>query len=152
MKSAFVSVLFAAGLFCIASCARTPENMSRSQSQPNDVYKIMTLAQWETAMRTGSLLTQLDRDDGFVHLSASRQLAGTLARFFAEEDHLILIQVDESQLGSKLVWEAPYPDDGRGGIFPHYYGDLKMSQSVEHWEIERGAFDLPLSVINQSEY
>ena len=152
MKSAFVSVLFAAGLFCIASGARTPENMSRSQSQPNDVYKIMTLAQWETAMRTGSLLTQLDRDDGFVHLSASRQLAGTLARFFAEEDHLILIQVDESQLGSKLVWEAPYPNDGRGGIFPHYYGDLKMSQSVEHWEIERGAFDLPLSVINQSEY
>lgn len=152
MKSAFVSVLFAAGLFCIASCARTPENMSRSQSQPNDVYKIMTLAQWETAMRTGSLLTQLDRDDGFVHLSASRQLAGTLARFFAEEDHLILIQVDESQLGSKLVWEAPYPNDGRGGIFPHYYGDLEMSQSVEYWEIERGAFDLPLSVINQSEY
>ncbi|MAV50667.1 MAG: hypothetical protein CME93_06875 [Hyphomonadaceae bacterium] len=151
MRAVWFKAICVAGLLSVTSCDGVSTNLSKSQTQPNDVYKIMTLEQWETATQTGSLTTDFDRNDGFVHLSASRQLAGTLARFFADEEQLVLIQVDESKLGSELVWEAPYPNDGRGGVFPHYYGDLLLSQSTEYWEIERGAFDLPLTVLNQSE-
>tara|TARA_B100001964_G_scaffold46771_1_gene52245 strand:+ start:233 stop:481 length:249 start_codon:yes stop_codon:yes gene_type:complete len=40
----------------------------------NDVYKILTLDEWEDASKTGFVVTELDKKDGFVHLSTSSQL------------------------------------------------------------------------------
>mgnify|MGYP001366646985 FL=1 len=48
----------------------------------NDVYKILTLEQWENASKTGFIVTELDKKDGFIHLSTSSQLALTLSLFF----------------------------------------------------------------------
>ena len=50
----------------------------------NDVYKILTIEQWENASKTGFIVTELDKKDGFVHLSSSSQLALTLSLFFTE--------------------------------------------------------------------
>jgi len=36
----------------------------------NDVYKILTLEEWENASKTGFVITELDKKDGFIHLSS----------------------------------------------------------------------------------
>jgi uncharacterized protein (DUF952 family) len=63
-----------------------------------------------------------DARDGFIHLSAASQIAGTLATHFAGQNDLVLIAVDAEQLGDRLKWET-----SRGGaLFPHLYGPLEL--------------------------
>jgi uncharacterized protein (DUF952 family) len=64
----------------------------------------------------------LCRRDGFIHFSTRDQLAGTLARFFAGADGLVLLMADARALASGLRWEAA-PD---GRLYPHYYGALPV--------------------------
>ena len=47
-------------------------------SMKHDVYKILTLEEWNTAKKNGKVITELDQNDGFVHLSTSNQLGLSL--------------------------------------------------------------------------
>ncbi|MEK9650425.1 MAG: DUF952 domain-containing protein, partial [Gammaproteobacteria bacterium] len=73
------------------------------------VYKILTLEEWDNAKKTGEITTNLDQQDGFIHLSRSYQLAGTLASFFNEFDSLILLEFEALELGDELIFEEPIP-------------------------------------------
>ena len=46
-----------------------------------------------------------DARDGFIHLSARHQVAGTLAKYFAGQRDLVLLAVDPERLGERLRWE-----------------------------------------------
>ena len=65
-----------------------------------------------------------DRQDGFLHFSTAAQLAETLARHYAGTDELLLLAVDETELGPALKWEISV---SRGERFPHLYGALCVS-------------------------
>ena len=88
--------------------------LSRSTTDRDDmqVFKIMTDAQWAAMQKTGMYRGSADdKRDGFIHLSTSQQLAGTLTRHFANTtDALMLIAIDAESLGDKLKWE-----EGRTG-------------------------------------
>ena len=71
----------------------------------NDLYKVLTISEWENANENGFIETSLDIEDGFVHLSSSKQLALTLSLYFESESKLILLQIDGSEFGSSLVHE-----------------------------------------------
>jgi 1,4-dihydroxy-6-naphthoate synthase len=82
--------------------------------------------------------------EGFVHLSFSEQLAGTLAAHFAECERLVLLELDTSALGNQLRYES-----SRGGaLFPHLHRELRSSDVCAHWALERsdGHWDLPREV------
>jgi len=64
-----------------------------------------------------------DKRDGFIHLSAAHQLAGTLAKHFKEQTDLVLIELDAAALGESLRWEPSRGND----LFPHQYGALQTS-------------------------
>ena len=117
----------------------------------NDVYKILTLEQWENASKTDSIVTELDKKDGFIHLSASSQLALTLSLFFAEHDKLVLLQLNQEEIKDSLIFEDPIPKGERSGSFPHLYTDLSVTQVSRVWHLERGAFILPKEILLQSE-
>ena len=53
----------------------------------NNVYKILTTEEWEQASKDGQIKTDLDKEDGFIHLSFASQLHSTLSRFFDESDN-----------------------------------------------------------------
>jgi uncharacterized protein (DUF952 family) len=94
------------------------------------IYKICTAAEWREAERSGVYRgSAVDRKDGFIHFSSSRQVEETAAKHFAGQDDLVLVAVDDAALGHRLKWE---PSRG-GGLFPHLYGDmyLKAVRSVE---------------------
>jgi uncharacterized protein (DUF952 family) len=87
------------------------------------VYKICPAAALQEARRRGRFSGSADdARDGFIHLSAGSQVAGTLAKYFAGQTDLVLLAVDVDRLGDRLRWEP-----SRGGeLFPHLYGALEL--------------------------
>ena len=119
----------------------------------NNIYKILRELEWEQAQESGQIITDLDKQDGFIHLSTASQLAATLAFFFKDSDYLQLLQLDLDKIDvKKLIYEAPYSNEGkRKNAFPHLYSQLMTNQITESWTIERAGFSLPEEVILQAE-
>ena len=119
----------------------------------NNVYKILREREWEEAQETGKIITELDKQDGFIHLSTAFQLTATLAFFFKDSNFLQLLQLDLAKIDNdQLIYEVQYPDQGnRKSTFPHLYSVLMTNQVSKSWTIRRGAFYLPEEVLLQAE-
>ena len=107
------------------------------------VFKILRSAEWE-AFRLRGVFSGSPDDlrDGFIHLSTLEQLEGTLARHFAGEAGLVLLQIQSDTLGPALKWE---PSRG-GALFPHHYADLPLEAVSRTFSIamtESGEHVLP---------
>ena len=101
----------------------------------DSVFKICAREEWRAAEAAGRYDGNADdARDGFIHLSAKDQVAGTLAKHYAGKTDLLLVSVDPDALGGALKWE---PSRG-GALFPHLYGSLPLSAVVEVAPIEAG--------------
>lgn len=91
------------------------------------VYKIMGAADWAEARRTGVVPTaDVDRRDGYIHLSTEDQVLETARLHFAGRGDLVAAAFAAEDLGDALKWEA-----SRGGaLFPHLYGGLMCGETV----------------------
>ena len=85
-------------------------------------------------------------EEGFVHLSLARQLAGTLAVHFAEAPRLALLELDAQALGADLVLEA----SRAGEDFPHLYRPIRRADLLASWCLERedGGHRLPEGLVS----
>jgi uncharacterized protein (DUF952 family) len=106
------------------------------------IYKICPADLWAQAERTGVFEgSPHDKADGFIHFSVARQVPGTLAKYYAGQDGLLLIAINESGL-TGLIYEP-----ARGGVlFPHLYRPLPLKHVVWQKPLTRdasGAFVLP---------
>ena len=86
-------------------------------------YKILTAGQWagwqDRGVFTGA---PIDIEDGYIHLSAADQVAGTAEKYFSGLRELVLVEVDLTMLGDDVRWEP-----SRGGqLFPHVYGTIPL--------------------------
>jgi uncharacterized protein (DUF952 family) len=91
------------------------------------LYKIMSRQEWETEAQGTYEGSEVDRRDGFIHLSAAHQVRATAQKHFAGKADLLLVSVAEEALGPSLKWEV-----SRGGdLFPHIYGPLPLSAVTE---------------------
>lgn len=88
------------------------------------IYKICPRALWREAEAAGRFEgAPLDRADGYIHFSTAAQTAETAARHFAGIADLLLLSVEEQELGPALRYEP-----SRGGeLFPHLYGPLPLT-------------------------
>jgi len=114
----------------------------------NKVYKVLTLGEWEEASKSGQIVTALDQQDGFVHLSSATQLNLTLSLYFSKEEKVILLQINESDIIVGLTYEHA---DKRGGEFAHFYGELSTDKISQSWHLDRSAFSLPEEVMLEAE-
>ncbi len=107
------------------------------------IFKICHRAEWERAAKAGAYSgSAKDQADGFLHFSTAEQLAGTLARYYADADDLVLVAVNADGLRADLKFE-PSRD---GALFPHLYAALPASAVVWVEAIGRdgvGGFVLP---------
>ena len=119
----------------------------------NKAYKVLKSNEWAEALSTGMIITDLDKRDGFIHLSTASQLAATLSFYFQDSEEVILLQLDLDKINKdKLLYEEPYSKEGkRKSPFPHLYSELRTDQIANVWTLERGAFKLPETVLLQSE-
>jgi uncharacterized protein (DUF952 family) len=89
------------------------------------IYKVLSRSEWSEAERDGMFRgSEVDRQDGYIHLSAANQVAQTIALWFANRDDLMLVAIEEGPLADALQWE---PSRG-GALFPHYYGPLSIER------------------------
>ena len=114
----------------------------------NKVYKVLTLEEWEEASKIGQIVTALDQQDGFVHLSSATQLNMTLSLYFLKEENVILLQINEGDIIEGLTYEYA---DKRGGEFAHFYGELSTDKISQSWHLDRSAFNLPEEVMLEAE-
>jgi uncharacterized protein (DUF952 family) len=88
------------------------------------LYKIMSRREWETAQANGLYEgSEVDRRDGFIHLSAAHQIRATAQKHFSGQTGLLLVSVAEEALAQSLKWEVSRGSD----LFPHIYGTLPLS-------------------------
>jgi uncharacterized protein (DUF952 family) len=104
------------------------------------VFKICRERDWQDALQTGRYLgSGDDLRDGFIHLSAAGQLAGTAARHFKDQPGLVLVALDAAMLGPALRWEV-----SRGGaLFPHHYAPIEVAAAVWVKPVPLGPDGLP---------
>lgn len=88
------------------------------------IHKILTADEWTRARHDGAYEgSELDRADGFIHLSADDQLHETARRHFAGRDGLMILTLDADHppLKTLIRWE---PSRG-GALFPHLHGVMR---------------------------
>ena len=123
-------------------------NTKTLSAKEKKVYKVLTLGEWEEASKIGQIVTALDQQDGFVHLSSATQLNMTLSLYFSKEEKVILLQINESDIIEGLTYEYA---DKRGGEFAHFYGELSTDKILQSWHLDRSAFSLPEEVMLEAE-
>ncbi|MGD9806875.1 MAG: DUF952 domain-containing protein [Hyphomicrobiaceae bacterium] len=102
------------------------------------VYKICSSADWRGAKLNGFFHgSPDDLRDGFIHLSTSAQLSGTLQKHFSDSagkalPGLVLVGFEADALGPKLKWE-PARD---GALFPHLYAPIETQLAVSEVALE----------------
>ena len=91
------------------------------------IFKLLPAAEWQAALSAGVFAgSAVDLADGYIHLSTTDQLQGTLDKHFAGQTGLVIAEVDLSVLGDLVKWE-----ESRGGaLFPHIYGALPMEAVI----------------------
>lgn len=105
------------------------------------IFKISPEAEWAAACVEGVYRGSADdARDGFIHFSAAHQLKGTLAKYYAGKQNVLLIAFDDAALGPGLKWE---PSRG-GDLFPHLYGDLDPTHAIWTAALDLGADGIPV--------
>ena len=91
-------------------------------------YKVLTAAQF-AALQSGPFEgAPVDIEDGYIRLSNAAQLTGTVRKYFAGQEGLVVVAIDLSSLGALVRWEV-----SRGGqLFPHLYGHLSIVDVLAH--------------------
>lgn len=99
------------------------------------IYKVVSRRLWAEAEQANVFRgAPIDVQDGFIHFSAAHQVVETVAKHFAGQADLLLVEVDATRLGSALRWEA-----SRGGdLFPHLYGDMPLDSVLSVAELPLG--------------
>ena len=87
------------------------------------VYKVVSQQEWAAAEAEGVFLgADIDKRDGYIHLSSGEQVEQTVALYFDDRDDLVLVALEAERLGEALKWE---PSRG-GALFPHLYASLPL--------------------------
>ena len=115
------------------------------------IYKVLTLNEWKLAKETGVIITNVDKNDGFVHLSTARQLNATLSMYFQDSSKVMLLEVSHNKVKKILKYEPTNSGSSRKGFFYHLYGDLLIEYVSKFWLLERGAFNIPDEILIQVE-
>jgi uncharacterized protein (DUF952 family) len=116
-----------------------------------NVYKILTVREWDMAQKSGFINTDLDTKDGFIHFSSAIQLATSLELYFSNHQEVILLLPNMKKIEANLKYELTRPDSKRKGFFAHLYSDLSTEDIIKSWRIKREAFKLPISILLEAE-
>lgn len=89
------------------------------------VYKLVAPDAWARAQDTGIVEpAEIDRKDGYIHLSTVSQALETARLYFADAPALLALEIDPARVDGEIRYElAPK----RGEAFPHLYGALPLS-------------------------
>ena len=88
------------------------------------VYIVTARTRWLSAQQTGELRTPSLAAEGFIHAATGAQVAGVLARHFAGQPDLVLLELDAPALADALRYEASARNCE---LFPHIHAPVPVS-------------------------
>ena len=91
-----------------------------------NVYKILSIREWDDAQKIGYISTDLDKKDGFIHFSNANQLAASLELYFSDHEEVILLLPCMRKIESNLKYEPTDAGSKRKGFFAHLYPILSV--------------------------
>ena len=96
------------------------------------IYHIAMAADWERALADGQYTTSTRgvtlAEQGFIHASTARQVAGVANSFYQGAPDLLLLVIDAQRLTAPLRYdEVP----GAAEPFPHIYGPLNPDAVIQ---------------------
>lgn len=93
------------------------------------LYRIASRAEWRAAQAAGVVPErEIDKRDGYMHLSTREQVLETARLHFAGSDDLLALEICGAQCADAVKFElAPK----RGEAFPHLYRPLKSEEIVD---------------------
>ena len=96
--------------------------MTSSHPTPEFVYRLATATEWFAAQEVGVVPTRdIDKRDGYIHLSTREQVIETANLHFADAEDLLALEIPFAGISDQAKFElAP----NRGELFPHLYGAL----------------------------
>jgi uncharacterized protein (DUF952 family) len=129
MKQKFL--IFLIGILLNACSTTFKEN----KHMENRFFKILTPIQWQCFEKERVFLgSELDQQDGFIHLSFHHQWKQIWQKFF-NGDECYLLEIDGGTLRPDfLKIEANRPG---GEEYPHYYGNILLSSVTAHQLIKK---------------
>jgi uncharacterized protein (DUF952 family) len=107
---------------------------------------------WESSASSGYYKPSSLDTDGFIHCSTIEQTAETANQYYADQQDLVLLCIDENRTEADVKYEAPacVNDQRTASLFPHIYGPLNVSAVVRVVDFvpnADGKFELPAEVI-----
>lgn len=89
------------------------------------LYRLASANEWKAARATGAVAySDIDRRDGYLHLSTARQVLGTARRHFSQKTDMLALEVDPAGATGAVKFErAPNASE----VYPHLYGELPVS-------------------------
>ena len=91
------------------------------------IYHITTKQEWDDAQKSGQYESASLKEEGFIHCSEERQVAGVFQRFFSNKSTLVKLAIDTSKLTSPLIYDW---SDALEDTFPHVYGPINTDAVV----------------------
>lgn len=106
-----------------------------TENQPDFIYRLVTLSEWRAAQKQGvAPLREIDRIDGYMHLSMRDQVLETANLHFAGAEDLLALEVPFEGVAAEVKFElAPK----RGELFPHLYGALRYEHVGRALKLEK---------------
>jgi uncharacterized protein (DUF952 family) len=109
------------------------------------IYHITSRTSWLDAQKSGAYTADSLAVQGFIHCSKPDQVLRVANTWYAGQRGLVLLEIDETRLWSKVRWEpgTDKPDE----LFPHIYGPLNVDAAIHVHDFEPGAdgqFTFPL--------
>lgn len=94
------------------------------------IYKVLTLDQWADFQAKDIFSgSPVDVADGYIHLSCASELKATLDKWYADQETVVLLQIEAAAINQALKYEV-----SRGGVeFPHLFAELPMSAVGTVW-------------------
>ena len=91
------------------------------------------------------------KTEGFIHCCKLDQILIVLNTFFKNQDHQLILVINQNNVKSKVVHETPYETPQSKFNFPHIYGPLNLDAVEDEIEVhpkDDGQFTLPKELLN----
>jgi uncharacterized protein (DUF952 family) len=92
------------------------------------IYHITTHKEWEQAKLNGAYKPVGFDNEGFIHCSIERQIAGVLERFYKGQTGLVKLKIEKARVSRPVLFELAVDLDE---LFPHIYGALNIDSVVD---------------------
>ena len=88
------------------------------------IYHLARVKEWETWIQDSLYRPPSLLEEGFIHCSRKDDLVESARRWFGDEDSLLVLCIDPSDLEAEIRYEN---SAGRTALMPHVFGPIPIS-------------------------